>query len=246
MICGTQYKMKVKSFSRDKEISTPSPWMTAPTLSGWETNNGLPSPPWEVLSIYMRVRLPTKLFTKPTKVLPARGRDSYIFTLAWNTTDHMPHLALALALNYSGSPVWKKGWGYPQGRWPVLSGRTVIFCYPVPSLMGFPGGSMVKSLPENAGDAGGTSSIPGSRRSPGEGNGNPLRYSCLGNPMDRGAWWAAVHGVPKGQKRVTDWAPRHVPSLPLVLSSKLTCSLSKGKISTYCLRVPILRWGRHG
>ena len=40
-------------------------------------------------------------------------------------------------------------------------------------------------------------SIPGSERSPGEGNGNPLQYSCLENPMDRGAWWAAVHGVTK-------------------------------------------------
>ena len=48
---------------------------------------------------------------------------------------------------------------------------------------GFPGGSVVKNLPSNAGDAG---SIPGSGRSPGEGNGNPLQYSCLGNPMDRG------------------------------------------------------------
>jgi len=46
----------------------------------------------------------------------------------------------------------------------------------------------------NAGDAG---SIPRLGRSPGEGNGNPLHYSCLGNPMDRGAWWAAIHGVAK-------------------------------------------------
>ena len=51
---------------------------------------------------------------------------------------------------------------------------------------------MVKNLPANAGDEG---SIPGSGRSPGEGNGNPLQYSCLGNPMDRGAWWATVRGV---------------------------------------------------
>ena len=50
--------------------------------------------------------------------------------------------------------------------------------------MGFPGGSAVKNLPANAGDAG---PIPGSGRPPGEGNGNPLQYSCLGNPMDRGA-----------------------------------------------------------
>ena len=60
--------------------------------------------------------------------------------------------------------------------------------------MGFPGGSVVKNPPANAGDTG---MIPGSRRSHGEGNGNPLQYSCLGNPMDRGAWQAAVHGVAK-------------------------------------------------
>ena len=58
--------------------------------------------------------------------------------------------------------------------------------------MGFPGGSEVKNLPANAGDA---DSIPGSGRSPREGNGNPLKYSCLENSMDRGAWRATVHGV---------------------------------------------------
>ena len=51
----------------------------------------------------------------------------------------------------------------------------------------FPGGSVVKNRPANSGDAGDTGSIPGSGRSPGERNGNPLQYSCLGNPMDRGA-----------------------------------------------------------
>ena len=60
--------------------------------------------------------------------------------------------------------------------------------------LGFQGGSVVKTLPANAGVAG---SIPGSRRSPGDGNGNPLQYICLGNSMDRGAWWAAVCGVVK-------------------------------------------------
>ena len=58
--------------------------------------------------------------------------------------------------------------------------------------MGFPGGSVVKNLPANAGDVG---SIPGSERSPGEGNGSPLQYSCLENPMDRANWWATVHRV---------------------------------------------------
>ena len=60
--------------------------------------------------------------------------------------------------------------------------------------MGFLGGSVVKNLPANAGDIG---SVPGSGRSPGGGNGNPLQYSYLGNPMDRGTWWAAVRGVAK-------------------------------------------------
>ena len=62
--------------------------------------------------------------------------------------------------------------------------------------MGFPGGLVVKNSPANAGDMG---LIPGLGRSPGEGNGNPLQYSCLGNLMDRGAWWATVHGAAKRQ-----------------------------------------------
>ena len=52
--------------------------------------------------------------------------------------------------------------------------------------------SVVKNLLDNAGDVG---SIPGSGRSPGEGKSNPLQYSCLGNPMDKGAWWATVHVI---------------------------------------------------
>ena len=56
---------------------------------------------------------------------------------------------------------------------------------------------VVKNSPDNAGDKRDTGSIPGLERSPGEGNGNPLQYSCLENPMDRGAWRATVHGVAK-------------------------------------------------
>ena len=58
--------------------------------------------------------------------------------------------------------------------------------------MGFPDSSAIKNLPANAGDMG---LIPGLGRSPGEGNGKPFQDSCLGNPMDRGAWWAIVYGV---------------------------------------------------
>ena len=60
--------------------------------------------------------------------------------------------------------------------------------------MGFPGGSDGKESAHNAGDLG---SFPGSGRTPGGGNGNPLQYSCLENSMDKGAWWATVHGVAK-------------------------------------------------
>ena len=58
--------------------------------------------------------------------------------------------------------------------------------------LSIPHGSVVKNPPANAGDVG---SIHESGRSPGEGNGNPLKYSCLGNPKDKGVWWATVHGL---------------------------------------------------
>ena len=60
---------------------------------------------------------------------------------------------------------------------------------------------MVKNLPTNAEDSG---LIPGSGRSPGEGNGNPLQYSCLENPMDKGAWQVTVYGITKSHTRLTD------------------------------------------
>ena len=77
----------------------------------------------------------------------------------------------------------------------TFSGRLIL-------PLGFPGGSEVKASACNAGDLG---SIPGSGRSPGEGNGNLLQYSCLENPMDRGAWWATVHRVAKSRTRLSDF-----------------------------------------
>ena len=67
--------------------------------------------------------------------------------------------------------------------------------------MGFPGGSDSKESARNEGDLG---SIPGSGISPGEGDGNPLQYSCPENFMDRGAWWATVTGVAKSQTQLSD------------------------------------------
>ena len=66
------------------------------------------------------------------------------------------------------------------------------FHYKTGFILGFPGGSVVKNPPANIGKTG---SNPGFGRSPGEGNGNPLQYSFMGNPMHTGAWWARVHGV---------------------------------------------------
>ena len=75
---------------------------------------------------------------------------------------------------------------------PIIAlGTQFLKCYWAP------GGSVVKNPPAKAGDAGDSGSIPGSGRSPGEGNDNPLQYCSLENPMDRGAWKATVHGATK-------------------------------------------------
>ena len=72
--------------------------------------------------------------------------------------------------------------------------------------IGFPGSLDGKASAYNVGDLG---LIPGSGRSPGEGNGNPLQYSCLENPMDQGSWWATVHGVTESQTRLSDFTSLH-------------------------------------
>ena len=106
------------------------------------------------------------------------------------------HVGLRLKELCSGVVVWVVG--------SLCSSAQDAQCglvSPFPPL-GFPGGSDGKASAWNAGDPG---SIPGSGRSPGEGNGNPLQYSCLENPTDRGAWWATIHGVAKSQTRLSDF-----------------------------------------
>ena len=70
-------------------------------------------------------------------------------------------------------------------------------------------GTVVKNLPANAGDTRAPSSIPGSRRYRALGNGNPFHYSCLENSMDRGAWWATVHGIAKSWTQLHYGAHKH-------------------------------------
>ena len=86
-------------------------------------------------------------------------------------------------------------------------------CFSTISLWGFPAGAMVKNLLASAVDAGVMGSIPGSGRSPGEGNGNPLQYSWLENPRDRGVWRAIVHGISTNQTRLSAYAHPHTISL---------------------------------
>ena len=73
--------------------------------------------------------------------------------------------------------------------------------YPYETTLGLPWCLSSEEFVCNAGGAGGAVSIPGLGRSPGGGHGNPLQYSCLENPMDRGAWWVMVHGVTESQTR---------------------------------------------
>ena len=72
------------------------------------------------------------------------------------------------------------------------------------TILGFQGGTVVKNLPVNAGNAGDVNSVPEYQKSPGAGNGNPLQYSCLDSSMDRGAWYATVHGATKSWTRLTN------------------------------------------
>ena len=74
---------------------------------------------------------------------------------------------------------------------------------------GFPGGLAGKESSWNVGDARNVALIPGSGRSPGGGNSNPLQYSCLENSMDRGAWWATVHGIVKSRTWLSTHACMH-------------------------------------
>ena len=107
---------------------------------------------------------------------------------------------------------------------PSVLHMVVYLCW------GFPGGSVVKNPP--AGDA---DLIPESGRSPPEGNGNPLQYSCLGNPMERGAWWAIVCGLQKSQTQLSDWAHSICMSMlfsQFILGRNRDADIEKGLVDT--------------
>ena len=139
-------------------------------------------------------------------------------------------------------------WGVnKKSLWNSLTGhswclKTVILNHFITFFkMGFSGGAVAKNSPANAGDARDMGSIPGWGRSPGEGNGNPLQYSYLGNPIDRGAWRATVHRVTKSQTWLNNWirTNRHQYWLTELLQSKGCVST---KSSQHVVGAPGLSW----
>ena len=105
-------------------------------------------------------------------------------------------------------------WGVLRALWLYLINLWIpLPCKVFNTRLGFPDDSAVKNLPANVGDIGNVGLLPRSGRSPGGGNCNPLQYSCLENPMDRGVWKATVQGVVKSWTRLSDWACTHAHTL---------------------------------
>ena len=111
--------------------------------------------------------------------------------------------------------------------------------------MDFSGSSVGKGFTHNAGDVRDLGLIPELGRSPGEGNGNPIQYSCLGNSMDRGAWWATLHGVTKSQtglKRLSMDTCIHIMTHHFSISNiyhwRIKIFVFRPTMSLYLLRKP--------
>ena len=129
---------------------------------------------------------------QPTRLLRPwdfPGKSTGVGCIAFSDTLLDPYLKVLLFVLSSSLSVPALIWNCPNYHSSEIN-------------LSFSGGSVAKNLPANAGDSG---LIPGSGKSPGEGNGNALQYSWLGNPMDGGAWKAIVHGVEKCQIPLSDW-----------------------------------------
>ena len=128
---------------------------------------------------------------------------------------------------------WHSAWQTVYTQWKLSKVLSLFF-------LGFLGGSVVEDPPVNAGDTGDLGSIPGSWRAPGEGNGNPPQYSCLGNPMDRGAWRATAHRVTESQTRLSTRAVIYLLGIVFRLSATgsqvlwLVHLQSRSGCSTFC------------
>ena len=146
-------------------------------------------------------------FTRKKTVSPISGNRGDIDDSHWDLRVHRSGPALRPGVwgTWNKGVVLKiKGKTPGQLRHPSVKqshSQCIFITYfvSVQTIPGSPGGSVVLNLSANAGDAG---SIPGSGRSHGEGNGNPLQYSWLGNPMDRRAWQAIIQGGPQESTRL--------------------------------------------
>ena len=95
---------------------------------------------------------------------------------------------------------------------------------------------VVRNLSANSGDAGDTGLFPRLGRSPGEGNGYPLQYSCLGNPKDRGAWQTAVYEIAKSQTWLSDWAYTHMATHSSILAWRIPLTKEPGGLQSLGLQ----------
>ena len=155
-----------------------SPWQNTVDLGTWVTDSSHSSGGW-----------------RPQAEAPAAKQPLFIplAVCAWAFSHWVP-------VETDSSLLSSAKVSDPMGSEPHLYFYLFILYFLKPfTYLGFPGGSNDKESACSAGDLG---SISGSARSPGEGNGNPLQYSCLENPMDRGAWWASVPGAAKSQTRL--------------------------------------------
>ena len=153
-----------------------------------------------------------------------------------------------MAVNHDSwkTNIWKVTLMYPfpaqKYSWIIIrfySERSMKFhSLSTLDLFDFPGGSEGKASACNVGDPG---LIPGSGRSPGEGNGNPLQYSCLENPTDGGAWWAAVHGVTESETTEQPHFYCHFQTYFENIKNPGVCSPV-----TKCLLAQVSLWGPWG
>ena len=127
------------------------------------------------------------------------------YTVTWKPWKVFGMLELKSEMLYYRGAVWQSmAWSDDFNGWKF-------------DKQGFPGGTMLKHPPANAGGARYAGSIPGSGRSPGVDNGNPQQHFCLENSMDRGPWQATVHGVTKSRIQLNNWACKHGGFIPSFL-----------------------------